>query len=134
MVPPNDIGKYYRAGDVFVSASQSETQGLTYIEAMASALPVLCKQDACLNAVIQQGHNGFHYTSPEQFKQIAEELFAHPAHRAEVGQIAQRDVQERFSAESFARNITEVYRSSLETLATRRSAKRDERDGMHAFT
>ena len=32
----DDVGDYYRVGDVFVSASDSESQGLTYIEAMAA--------------------------------------------------------------------------------------------------
>ena len=39
MVKPQEVGDYYRLGDVFVSASNSETQGLTYIEALANALP-----------------------------------------------------------------------------------------------
>lgn len=32
----NDVGNYYRMADLFVSASDTETQGLTYIEALAS--------------------------------------------------------------------------------------------------
>lgn len=32
----NDVGNYYRTADLFVSASDTETQGLTYIEALAS--------------------------------------------------------------------------------------------------
>lgn len=47
MIPADQVASYYKAGDIFVSASNSETQGLTYIEAMASALPVLCK--GCLS-------------------------------------------------------------------------------------
>ena len=42
MVPPAQVADYYRLGDLFVSASTSETQGLTYIEALASGLPALC--------------------------------------------------------------------------------------------
>lgn len=35
-VAHNDVGNYYRMADLFVSASDTETQGLTYIEALAS--------------------------------------------------------------------------------------------------
>ena len=35
-VPPAEVPRYYALGDVFVSASTSEAQGLTYIEAMAA--------------------------------------------------------------------------------------------------
>ena len=33
MVNPDDVGKYYRIADAFLCASQSETQGLTFVEA-----------------------------------------------------------------------------------------------------
>ena len=52
------IDQYYAMGDVFVSASRSETQGLTYIEAMASGLCVCAVNDACLDGVIHDGVSG----------------------------------------------------------------------------
>ena len=52
------IDSYYTLGDVFVSASRSETQGLTYIEAMASGLCVCAVNDACLDGVIRDGVSG----------------------------------------------------------------------------
>lgn len=47
-VSPDEVPMYYQLGDVFLSASQSETQGLTYIEALASGLPAVCRADECL--------------------------------------------------------------------------------------
>lgn len=35
-VPHEDVGSFYQMADLFVSASDTETQGLTYIEALAS--------------------------------------------------------------------------------------------------
>lgn len=35
-IPHEDVGSYYKMADLFVSASDTETQGLTYIEALAS--------------------------------------------------------------------------------------------------
>jgi len=67
MVPPTEVQKYYQLADVFVSASTSETQGLTYIEAAANGLPLLCRQDDCLCGVIEEGENGYEYTSLEEF-------------------------------------------------------------------
>ena len=58
MIPPEQVMHYYRLGDVFVSASSSETQGLTYIEALAAGVPALCRQDPCLAGVIIDGVNG----------------------------------------------------------------------------
>lgn len=53
--PWEQIDKYYAIGDVFVSASHSETQGLTYIEAAAAGLCVCAVNDPCLLGVFQDG-------------------------------------------------------------------------------
>lgn len=63
--PWDQIGLYYRLGDVFVSASNSETQGLTYIEAMASGLPIVAKQDKCLENILEEGVNGYSFTDKQ---------------------------------------------------------------------
>ena len=67
MVAPGEVSSYYQLGDLFVSASTSETQGLTYIEASANGLPLLCRQDPCLQEVINNGKNGYAYTTEEEF-------------------------------------------------------------------
>ena len=56
--PWEQIDRYYAIGDVFASASRSETQGLTYVEAMASGLCVCAVNDACLSGVIEDGVSG----------------------------------------------------------------------------
>ncbi|MDR1440051.1 MAG: glycosyltransferase family 4 protein [Clostridiales bacterium] len=56
--PWRDIAKFYKLGDVFISASLSETQGLTFIEAMAAGLPVLAKRDRSVEKLIYDGRTG----------------------------------------------------------------------------
>ena len=46
------IPDFYYSGDLFVSASLTETQGLTFIEAMASSLPVLARYDSNLDMLL----------------------------------------------------------------------------------
>ena len=53
--PWEQIDRFYAIGDVFVSASHSETQGLTYIEAAAAGLCVCAVNDPCLLGVFQDG-------------------------------------------------------------------------------
>ena len=67
MVDRDKVHNYYQLGDVFVSASNSETQGLTYVEAMANSLPLLCKYDVCLEGVVKQGENGYFFEDEESF-------------------------------------------------------------------
>lgn len=59
MIPPDQVADYYRLGNVFVSASSSETQGLTYLEALSSGVPALCRRDECLEGIIRDGLNGW---------------------------------------------------------------------------
>ncbi|WP_105614314.1 glycosyltransferase [Vallitalea okinawensis] len=68
MIEPSHVKNYYQTADLFVSASTSETQGLTYIEALANGLPSLCRSDSCLEGVILDYHNGFQYNNYEEFK------------------------------------------------------------------
>ena len=43
MIPPNETALYYKAADFFISASTSETQGLTYLESIASGTPIIMR-------------------------------------------------------------------------------------------
>ncbi len=75
MVDPSLVQYYYHMGDVFVSASTSETQGLTYIEAAANGLPLVCRRDPCLEGVLTDGQNGFVYDDLEGFKTAVSKLY-----------------------------------------------------------
>ncbi len=112
MVPPEDVAAYYRLGDVFISASQSETQGLTYIEAMASGVPVLCRKDPCLDGLVENGVNGFQYETEEEFRQMLEDLLNDPELRHRIGNAASETAHERFSITGFARSVMKVYTSA----------------------
>ncbi|MBU3111581.1 glycosyltransferase family 4 protein [Clostridium lacusfryxellense] len=56
--PWAEIGKYYQMGDVFVGASLTETQGLTFAEAMAAQILVVAKYDKNLDGIISDKVNG----------------------------------------------------------------------------
>ncbi|GAA0076969.1 glycosyltransferase family 4 protein [Clostridium sp. CTA-5] len=67
MIKPEEVYKYYKIAEIFVTASTSETQGLTYIEALSSGCPVVCKYDPCIDGLIEDGKNGFSYKEKDQF-------------------------------------------------------------------
>lgn len=109
MIQPSEIADYYRAGDVFVSASRSETQGLTYIEAMAGGLPLLCRDDACLAGVVRDGDNGFVYRTEQEFHDRLEVLLKEPELRMRMGRRAAQTVREQFSMETFTAGMEKLY-------------------------
>jgi len=111
MVPPSCVQEYYQLGDVFVSASTSETQGLTYIEAAANGLPLLCRQDDCLNDVLQPGENGYEYTSDEEFLQ-AIDMVMDPVWRKSAGKRSE-EIASGFDKKVFGQAIETIYESVL---------------------
>ena len=114
MVSPEKVPDYYAAGDIFVSASNSETQGLTYMEAMASALPLLCKADDCLKDVIVNGTNGLLYHTEEEFLRCFKALKNDASYRKRLGDMARQSIQERYSIEVFADSCVQVYYQSMQ--------------------
>jgi glycosyltransferase involved in cell wall biosynthesis len=57
-LPPDGLPTYYRAADVFVFASTSETQGLAVLEAMACGLPVVAVRASGIEEVVAEGVSG----------------------------------------------------------------------------
>ena len=112
MVEPDQVQKYYQLGDVFVSASTSETQGLTYIEAAANGLPLVCREDPCLKGVISQGENGYTYTSPDEFLDEMDKVLADPDWCVCAGQKSEQ-IASAYGKEQFAQNIEAVYEAAM---------------------
>jgi 1,2-diacylglycerol 3-alpha-glucosyltransferase len=69
-VKPDQIQRYYALGDCFVSASITETQGLTFMEAMAAGLIVLARYDDNLQGNdFADGKTGYFFYDEEDFKE-----------------------------------------------------------------
>lgn len=110
--PWDDIGRYYQLGDVFVSASQSETQGLTYIEALAAGLPVVAKKDPCLEGVVRDGINGYTFNNHAEFIDQLVMVLSNDGHRSELAAGA-KSTSELFSAPGYAEAVETVYSKTL---------------------
>ncbi len=112
MVKPQEVGLYYHVGDVFVCSSQSETQGITYIEALACGLPSVCRKDPCLEGVVIDNVNGFLYETYEQFQEKLQMLLYDSKQRRAMARRAVQSV-EKYSAKQFAKNVEQVYLKTL---------------------
>lgn len=110
MVKPEEVPRWYQVGDVFVSASQSETQGLTYFEALACGLPAICRADPCLEGVVENGINGWQWEEDATFRQGFEDVMAnHTDYAAKALETAAR-----YSSQNFARQALEVYQQAID--------------------
>lgn len=109
MIPPEEVWKYYQAGDLFVSASTSETQGMTYVEALAAGLPLLCRRDGCLEGIVKEGENGWQYDDMKEFLAFLERWGdLDESGKRKLCKCARKSA-ERFSAETFGRGVERIY-------------------------
>ena len=108
-----EVHEYYQLGDLFVCASTSETQGLTFIEAAANGLPLLCRKDPCLDLIIQQGINGYQYESPDEFYSFFEHILSDADWRARAGKESEK-LAALYDKHSFGEAVEAVYTSVLE--------------------
>ena len=109
--PWEKIDRYYAIGDVFVSASHSETQGLTYIEAAASGLCVCAVDDPCLLGVFRDGVSAV--LSGDSDEQLLESLMLS---FSPVGGRIRRNAVEAarpYSTEQFAQRVENCYLTAL---------------------
>ena len=64
---PEEVPAYYACADCFVSASLTETQGMTYIEALACGLPVFARYDDVLKDLVIEEDSGFLFETGQEF-------------------------------------------------------------------
>jgi 1,2-diacylglycerol 3-alpha-glucosyltransferase len=112
-VSPENIVKYYKIGDIFLSASQSETQGLTYIEALASGLPAVCRKDSCLDNVIEDYINGGQYTAFNEFQNYIRTILDDADLKCRMSKNA-LETSEKYSSKIFGKKVEDIYKNLLE--------------------
>ncbi len=109
LIDSSVIWKYYQAGDIYIGASLSETQCLSYIEAMASSLPLLVRYDSILSDYLVPGVNGFSYNTENEFLALAGTLMSSIDRRREIGKAAVL-TSLSFSLPIFADKLHESFR------------------------
>ncbi|HHX67568.1 MAG: glycosyltransferase [Miniphocaeibacter sp.] len=113
LIPNEQLNIYYQMADLFVSASTSETQGLTYIEALANGIPVLCRNDECLEKTVINNYNGFRYNSFEEFKEKLKLIFNNDELYNNLSKNAIISANENFSSRTFANKVLEIYKKYI---------------------
>lgn len=118
---PEEVPLYYRLGDVFVSASSSETQGLTYLEALAAGTPAVCRADPCLNGVIENGVNGWQYETGRERDEELNRLLTDELLRKRLARGAAAGAA-AFSEEAFGEKVLALYEARRAAKARRGGA------------
>jgi len=108
-VPWDEVPLYYACADIFATASHTETQGLTVIEAMASSLPVVALNDDAFRSVIVEGLNGYLFNTNDEYIDIIDKLLSSENKMNKLGKQA-RINSETYSSKYFAERVLDVYK------------------------
>lgn len=106
MIAPSETALYYKAADFFISASTSETQGLTYLESLASGTPIIAHGNPYLDNVINDKMFGtLYYEERDLAGAILEAVIATP----DLDEKSLAAKLYEISAENFGRRVYEFY-------------------------
>ncbi|NGL84001.1 glycosyltransferase family 4 protein [Streptococcus equi] len=113
MIAHDQVGLYYKACDFFISASTSETQGLTYIESLASGKPIIAHGNPYLDDLITDRMFGtLYYAESELSDAIIDAILETPP----MNQRLLDEKRYEISAQHFGKSVYTFY---LDTLISR---------------
>ena len=123
------IPAFYECAEAFVSCSTSETQGMTYIEAMSCSLPVFARKDEVLLNLIDEGKSGY-FIDEDTFSDRLFDFFAlSEEKRKEMGRYAREKVM-GYDTEVFYERVAacyeQAYASYFKTLTIKKVKSNNE--------
>lgn len=112
-VPFDNVPTYYHSADAFISASTTETQGMTYIEALSSGLVVFARYDEVLDDIVYDNENGFLFNDEEELLVKIKEFLSLDDGR--INQMSKKSIEStiNYNADIFGKNIIELYNKAL---------------------
>jgi len=111
-----ELNGCYRAADVFVFASTTETQGLVLLEAMAQGVAVVAVAELGTKSILIEGEGAL--IALEQESQFAERvfgLFNDPAKRIKLGEAGRLYALKRWTSRTQAERMAQFYEEVIES-------------------
>lgn len=108
----DDMPYYYAASNIFATASTSETQGLTIVEAMASELLPICIDDEAWKAQITDNINGIIFKTQKEYINDIIKLYENNQLRKELS-VQARERANEFGSDMYATRVLKVYEKTL---------------------
>lgn len=124
-----ELAKIYRTSNLFITASEIETQGIAILEAAASGLPIAAVKATCIPEIVQHGNNGY-LTNPGDISAMSKsirKILSDPAKTSEM-KIKSRIIAEKFKSEITFTKHEKLYKQMInqksgQTFASRKPAK-----------
>jgi len=105
-----ELNACYRAADVFVFSSTTETQGLVLLEAMAQGVPVVAIAELGTKSILIEGEGALIATENESlFAERVLSLFSDAAKRSKLGESARNYAMKRWTSRTQAERMAQFY-------------------------
>ena len=112
--PFNEVPYYYQSADAFISASTSETQGLTYIEALASGLPIIVRKDDVLDDILIENKNGISFNDENDIFDAIKKFYDFDSKTLANMKKNAIDSASKFDSKKFALDTYKIYEEVIE--------------------
>ncbi len=110
-----ELNACYRAADVFVFSSKSETQGLVLLEAMAQGLPVVALAELGTKSILIEGEGALIATEDYlKFSDKVLQLFNDKGLRDKLGSIAREYTMKRWTSKTQAERMLQLYQRMID--------------------
>lgn len=107
-----DMPYYYHLADIFVTASKTETQGLTIIEAMASNVVPVCMRDEAFSSMVTEELDGLFFETEKEYVDHIMRLYNNPKELEKFDKQA-RIQAETYSSKYYGERVLEVYNRAI---------------------
>ncbi|KJY61021.1 glycosyltransferase family 4 protein [Lactobacillus apis] len=111
-VPHEDVGSFYKMADLFVSASDTETQGLTYIEALASGTRCVVYDTDYTERVFDDKCFGEVFTRPSEMRDEILDYLREGPSEIPADKLAKK--LDQISAKRFGSDVHQFYEEVIE--------------------
>lgn len=111
-VPWEEVPCYYQLADIFATASITETQGLTVIEAMAGGVTPVCIDDESFRNVVVDDLNGRIFKNKKEYIKRVTELYNNSDKLKMLSKQARLNA-ERHSSKYYAEGVLDVYNHAI---------------------
>lgn len=108
----DDMPYYYNIANVFATASKTETQGLTVIEAMAANVVPVCMRDEAFQSMVTEDLNGLFFETMDEYIEQIEFLINNPQDLKRFDKQA-RIQAEHYGSKGYAISVLEVYNRAI---------------------